>query len=510
MHIRLSRIGCRASVTGIVISVLAPVLCRATQPVSLAELMSGGGVIRGSNELVSIVCNVAQYTNLVAPVLVTATGTNLPYDLFWGVDDPPISTVAEALLDLDPSDGVLNPLLTTGHAPAFGAGGLDVFFPARVTNHADRLEVFLFNPDAGSVETWKLTAITNGTAGSAVTGGAAVTFNSNAMGPTGLLGTHDRQSSGGASFTQVTRGIGLDLDADFGVESLVGVRLETSSGDPSVVCVANNTNTMSVMDLVTALHTQVVNRSGVRYLELDELELCRDGVLMTYPRTQLANVEVMRYRGGSTTVLAVPDGAPAPAGVLVGSAGIGRAGLSEDWAVNTGAINPGAGNGLAAPPTDSTPGLEVRFVDEHGYPVSVVNRPGIDVVLVELDDNSMDSWVVSPLDAGAPGRKSAVLAEQHVRELFGAHSFDAYLFATPPTTLAALETEAISSSRTSFPSFFYAATALDLSDLGYAHDEAAGGLFIQSGDSSNTVDPVLIVGLPPWKGPKGGTLLLVR
>ena len=70
------------------------------------------------------------------------------------------------------------------------------------------------------------------------------------------------------------------------------MRLETSSGDPSVVCVA--TNTVRPDNLVIDLQTQVVNRGGAPYLELDAVELYRNSVLTVYARAQLANVVLPR------------------------------------------------------------------------------------------------------------------------------------------------------------------------------------------------------------------------
>lgn len=49
--------------------------------------------------------------------------------------------------------------------------------------------------------------------------------------------------------------------------------------------------------------------------------------------------------------------------------------------------------------------------------------------------------------------------------------------------------------------FFVIATAIDLSDLGYAMNVAVEGLFFQdaSDDEEHQVDPDFIVGLPPLK-----------
>jgi len=171
-----------------------------------------------------------------------------------------------------------------------------------------------------------------------------------------------------------------------------------------------------------------------------------------------------------------------------------------DAVLNTGAVNPCGSTvplkqdlefGGASP----TPGCAVEF------DLPVVNRPGVDVVLFEIDkEASGDGFHVGPVKF-RDGLKTLTVAGY---DIHGRHplallidDFDLYLHASPPNTFE-LFTSGQVSPKSSNPErgFKALAVGIDLGAIGYRDGETVDRLFFQDDSPGGGFDPVCIVGLP--------------
>ena len=212
---------------------------------------------------------------------------------------------------------------------------------------------------------------------------------------------------------------------------------------------------------------------------------------LIYSAKSLVGVRLIHFTGNGTNIAEVV-GRPAP--------NADRRAELLDTALNTGAINPrGSDIPLEEDPkfegTTPTPGLAVHFDQP------VINRPGVDVVLFEIDKGDAgDGFRVGPARF-RPGLKTLTVATYDIdgrppRALL-IDDFDLYLHASPPRTFEQFTTGRVSP-KSSNPEHGFKALAvgIDLSAMGYRDGEAVDRLFFQDDSPGGGFDPVCVVGLP--------------
>ena len=210
-----------------------------------------------------------------------------------------------------------------------------------------------------------------------------------------------------------------------------------------------------------------------------------------YSAKSLIGVRLIHFTGNGTNIAEVVN-RPTPNAER-------RVGLL-DAVLNTGAVNPrGSSTPLEQNPElvgpSPTPGCAVQFDKP------VINRPGVDVVLFEIDKGAAgDGFRVGPVQFRA-GLKTLTVAEydidgRHPRALL-IDDFDLYLHATPPNTFEQFATGRISPKSSNPERGFKAlAVGIDLGAMGYSEGEAVDRLFFQDDSPGGGFDPVCIVGLP--------------
>ena len=130
----------------------------------------------------------------------------------------------------------------------------------------------------------------------------------------------------------------------------------------------------------------------------------------------------------------------------------------------------------------------------------LVNRPGPDVVLFELQKGSgADAFHVGPLEL-APGLRGVTirtydLPAQSTKALEVA-PLNLHRFASAPCSFEQFSKAPLQRHSVAERGFRAAAVDLDLSRLGYAEGQSVPGLFLQSVAGSPAFDPVAILGLP--------------
>jgi len=222
----------------------------------------------------------------------------------------------------------------------------------------------------------------------------------------------------------------------------------------------------------------------------------RGGANQTYPIERLIPAALTWFRADPGRD---PNGHLASGPTLP----VPRRDLLSDDALDTGVINPGGSREpLRSDPVlsageDGTPGMAVRF----GEPV--VNGPGPDVVMFELqclaNPLNGDAFHVSPLSFQGGRRARTIRAwdlTMNSPEALRAAGFD--LHRSPEPILGLDDLEGSPLTRTRIRGGFRAlAVGIDLSDMGFAEGESIRDLFIQdAADDDQRVDPVLIIGLP--------------
>ncbi len=234
-------------------------------------------------------------------------------------------------------------------------------------------------------------------------------------------------------------------------------------------------------------------------VQLTSVTVARDGKAIIYDAEKLVLARVTHFASPSTSVLVVPGGCPAPTEAersrLLG------------LTLNAGLFNPGGqvepfSGDDSAPEPASRPGVGLVF-DE-----PIVNRPGDDIVLFELQrkQNSPlegDPVHVGPLEGRAGLRTLTISAYDlqfdHPKAQYPG-DFCLWRLSKAPASLAELEKGTVSKAG-GVDGFKALAVGIDLSDLGYAEGEAVEGLFCQNtlpGDPA--VDLVCVAGLPKAEG----------
>lgn len=209
-----------------------------------------------------------------------------------------------------------------------------------------------------------------------------------------------------------------------------------------------------------------------------------------YDAGKLIGCEITHYRGGGGVALAC-----------------GKSGdLSDrearkrllDGRLTCALANPGGGREpLRGTPVtagpDSTPGFAVSFTEP------VENRPGVDILLFELQKGGTDPFHVSPIPgtdglAGItvetydiPGNS---LAAQEISPI------NLFRFERAPGTLAEFTALPVIQHSTNEGGFQAAVAGIDLDSLGYEPGQSANGLFFQSVSGRSAFDPAAILGLP--------------
>lgn len=222
----------------------------------------------------------------------------------------------------------------------------------------------------------------------------------------------------------------------------------------------------------------------------------RGGANQTYAIERLIPARLTWFRA---------DPGPNPNGHLASGPALPdpRRDLLSDDALDTGVINPGGSREpLRSDPVlsageEGTPGMAVRF-DE-----PVVNGPGPDVVMFELQclANPLDgdAFHVSPLSFQGSRRTRSIRAwdlTMNSPEALRAAGFDLYRSPEPILGLDDLESSPLIRTRIR-GGFRTLAVGIDLSDMGFAEGESLQDLFIQdAADDEQRVDPVMIIGLP--------------
>ncbi len=223
---------------------------------------------------------------------------------------------------------------------------------------------------------------------------------------------------------------------------------------------------------------------------LTSVTVTHDHTTRIYDAAKLVTGTVVHYRSGGGVNLI--------AGAGIAALTAERRQELLDGRLTCGLPNPG---GAAAPLTtspttsgrDSTPGIALIFAEP------VLNRAGIDVVLFELQKGGPDPFHVAPFPL-ANGLKGVTIRTYDLQASHPAAlevgPTNLFRCVKPPRTLAALTTAELQQHSSNEGGFTAAAVGIDLSDLGYAPDQAAAGLFLQSVAGKSSFDPVAVLGLP--------------
>jgi len=257
---------------------------------------------------------------------------------------------------------------------------------------------------------------------------------------------------------------------------------------------------LAVATPATARVTGYTVRHDEGRTELTSVTVARGKRVVVFGADALIGVRITHFRSTTAANIIVPAETSVPTGAARGRL--------LDIVLNSGVINPGAGDGaLAESPVlvgaDATPGMAFEFDRP------VVNLPGDDLVVFE-----MQRQIASPLE-GDPFHICPLAFESGLRgitvDAFDIQFADSaaqplaefcgHRTATPPRCLRDL----LADQREPFirhDDFKALAVGIDLSDLGYTDGASVRGLFLQSARAEGPViDPVCIVGLPAPEPP---------
>ena len=217
----------------------------------------------------------------------------------------------------------------------------------------------------------------------------------------------------------------------------------------------------------------------------------------TYTPASLIGITVNHYQHTETSAFNnhyQPTAAPA--------AGTRLNALTVDTALNTGFANIGVGTGLTTAFTGTTPGINVVFNSP------VFNRPGVDVVLFEID--GADPFWVSLSNGGA--RFQVVSSAYSINNTnLASRNWDMSRTGGPPNGGANSLTEFQNNSFTAGTVFTQniRGVGIDLTSLGVLNGASVNSLFFQATTGAVTgVDPSFIAGLPTVVPEAGSAALL--
>jgi len=441
------------------------------------------------------------YSDFSLPAAVAAVGSGAQR-IYWGNSDPaPSPLTVDQVLNADIVSGALNP----NASPSFGP--LNVIFDRTITN-APGDDVFLFDIQATGTDTWTIRPITGGSVSSPVLGGtftfSSVNVGGGDFGATGVRATF-QSNAGHTNYTQDVVGIALDMDADLGgLGSLIGVQISSSNADPSVAIAGPLSMARPPMSPVALEISDSGTSRNILSVNID-----RDGTGHgSYPIAELLNLRLTHFSTSYDATIWTPDSSTFPP---TGT----RHTYIEDATLNTAVTNPGVGSGLTGPPitndpANNTPGMILSF------PGMIINGPGADFVLIEADnDANRDPFVVSalpydgslsPIVIGAADY-FRVTDENGININLGFQTRDALIGGHGAYSLDQLEAAPLTGGTNYGPEFGLYGVLIDLSDLGLPEGGFLSGLFIQSADGSNLVDPVFVAAIPFV--PEPGTMALL-
>jgi hypothetical protein len=241
---------------------------------------------------------------------------------------------------------------------------------------------------------------------------------------------------------------------------------------------------------------QATSARDNRVEELESVRVQRSGKIYDFGMEHLIRAELISFN--SATLAAYTSDLN-----IVGPAKLSnpRRDLLSDRSLATGIVNPG---GAIAPTRvgslkdcESAPGFAVHFTEP------VVNGPGPDIVFFEIQTAINpavgDSFHVIPIGV-SPTLRPVTIKNYDLNmrspEALNISQFYEYKMGKPIETLIDLErTEC--KGRLSGLTFKAVCTGIDLSNMGYSIGDAVQELFFQdANEDSNTVDPVMICGLP--------------
>ena len=255
-------------------------------------------------------------------------------------------------------------------------------------------------------------------------------------------------------------------------------------------------------DRITAWKASLTSDGLVQNLQ--SVSVQRAGEVIEYPFDRLIPADITAFKTNSTgsrVHIALESDSVTPDQ---------KVHLLSDASLATGIINPG---GSAQPPArapvigqgaDDTPGMAVHFQRP------VINAPGPDIVLFELQNVSNppqgDAFHICPLDF--TGGKHALTIRRYDFDFNSPQSLKLRPFYTVvlPDPIASLE-DLLSTPGEFQPlylDFRILAVSIDLSALGFSQGESVEDLFIQDAPAAdskldeveNIVDPVFIGGFP--------------
>jgi len=233
------------------------------------------------------------------------------------------------------------------------------------------------------------------------------------------------------------------------------------------------------------------NEEG-RAVMLKSVRVQRGGEVRRYPVEDLIPMTLTTFRNSEerTRIVHLLGGPEVPEE---------RTSLLEDYALNTGVINP-QGSKVAPSPgfsPEETPGFSIRFQRP------VRNGPGPDIVFFEIQTTSNppqgDAFHISPIELGENLHSHTVRSydlQLTMPEALQVSEFHLYQF---PSSVSSLE-ELAEADWLVYPNklnFQAIAEGIDLDDLGYEEGATVEELFFQDAlDDQHYVDPVFIAGLP--------------
>ncbi len=198
----------------------------------------------------------------------------------------------------------------------------------------------------------------------------------------------------------------------------------------------------------------------------------------TYSQAQLRGGTLTAFAAASTGCILVPAGTGVPASGT-------RAALVGDWSLDSGVINPAIGPATAT----------VTF------PQPIVNRPGPDVVFMEINPGSSSDAMQVTIN----GVTLPVASAEWGQTGYATAAAVQYSTGTIPATLTALESASLSLVGSVTQNVF--GVAIDLSDFGIANGASVSQISFGSYGAA-TFDPVFIAGISGTGAPPPGPIAL--
>lgn len=233
--------------------------------------------------------------------------------------------------------------------------------------------------------------------------------------------------------------------------------------------------------------------------ELLTLTVQRGGEVVTYDRDQLTPARLVGFTSNAgSPIFCTRRGDPLPEGEQ-------RLSLLTDWSLVTGIINPRPS--IPRPQAGKSAGMTIQFDPP------VINGPGPEIVLFDLqllvNAESGESIRISTPESRE--RNQWLDISQFDLDLTSPEALDLSFFQVygGDTDIESIEGVVSAVGKSRKQTYVRAkglATAIDLSDLGYLPGETAAFMSIEDYvDDKQSIDPVLIVTLPPMDAQQSAT-----